>query len=168
MLSVNQVVVYTKEFGPIIEAPKNESSFRTIPFPVEIARELKPYRLKQKEHRLNMGLKYINKDLVFCNEDGTPLDPRRVGKQVKSIISKAGLPTVLSLHCLRHTHATQLLRLGVHPKVVQYRLGHSTFQQKMDTYSHVIPQMQDIIVEQLSDLLSMKTATENSNDNLIK
>lgn len=165
MISVNQVVIYTQEYGAIIETPKNESSFRTIPFPIEIAKELKPYRVRQSEQRLSKGLTYQNKDLVFCNDDGTPLDPRRVGKQVKNRIIKAGLPSVLSLHCLRHTHATELLKLGIHSKIVQYRLEHSSYQQTMDTYSHIVPQMQDNIADLLSGLLSSPPIETNSQDN---
>ncbi|MGB8679479.1 MAG: tyrosine-type recombinase/integrase [Pseudolabrys sp.] len=50
--------------------------------------------------------------------------------------AKAGLPKV-RFHDLRHSHATQLLASGVHPKIVQERLGHSTITVTMDLYSHV-------------------------------
>jgi integrase len=46
-------------------------------------------------------------------------------------------------HALRHTHATQLLRQGVHPKVVSERLGHATVGITLDVYSHVLPGMQE-------------------------
>jgi len=46
-------------------------------------------------------------------------------------------------HDLRHTHATQLLQAGVHPKVVQERLGHASIGITLDTYSHVMPGMQE-------------------------
>jgi integrase len=46
-------------------------------------------------------------------------------------------------HDLRHTHATLLLRQGVHPKIVSERLGHSTVGITLDTYSHVLPGMQE-------------------------
>jgi integrase len=48
----------------------------------------------------------------------------------------------IRLHDLRHTHATLALLAGVHPKVVQERLGHSSISVTMDTYSHAIPAMQ--------------------------
>jgi integrase len=49
----------------------------------------------------------------------------------------------IRLHDLRHTHATLALQAGVHPKVVQERLGHSTIAITLDIYSHVIPAMQE-------------------------
>jgi hypothetical protein len=45
-------------------------------------------------------------------------------------------------HDLRHLHASELLRHGVHPKVVQERLGHASITMTLDTYSHLIPSMQ--------------------------
>lgn len=55
----------------------------------------------------------------------------------------------LGLHDLRHTHATILLRRGVHPKIVQERLGHATIAVTLDTYSHVLPDMQQAAVSAL-------------------
>ena len=57
------------------------------------------------------------------------------------LCKKSGVP-VITIHGLRHTHATLLLELGEHPKVVQERLGHSTITTTMNIYSHVTPTMQ--------------------------
>ena len=51
------------------------------------------------------------------------------------------------LHDLRHTHATMLLRAGVHPKVVSERLGHASIAITLDVYSHVLPGMQEAAAE---------------------
>jgi len=59
----------------------------------------------------------------------------------KPLLEKAGLPEI-RFHDLRHTAATLLLTLGVHPKVVQERLGHSQISVTLDTYSHVLPSLQ--------------------------
>ena len=53
------------------------------------------------------------------------------------------------LHDLRHTHATMLLRQGVHPKVVQERLGHANVGITLDIYSHVAPHMQSDAAEKI-------------------
>ena len=50
---------------------------------------------------------------------------------------------LIRFHDLRHTHATQLLKQGVHPKIVSERLGHSSIAITLDTYSHVLPGMQE-------------------------
>ncbi|UTW70985.1 tyrosine-type recombinase/integrase [Anaerobacillus sp. HL2] len=55
---------------------------------------------------------------------------------------KAELPNS-RFHDLRHTHATILLQKNVHPKVVSERLGHSKISITLDTYSHVLPSLQD-------------------------
>nr|WP_026329434.1 site-specific integrase [Propionispira raffinosivorans] len=154
-LSVNTTVICTKAFGSMINKPKNTSSYRTIPISKEILHDLQKYRVVVKSEQLS-SLNYENNDLVFARKDGKPHDPRRLSKDFKKFIISAGLPEKFHLHDLRHTHATQLLQLGVHPKVVQYRLGHSTFQQTMDTYSHVFPQMQDGIADMMSAMLPNK------------
>ena len=63
-------------------------------------------------------------------------------RDFKSLLKKAGL-TRFTFHSLRHTCATLLLSKNVNPKIVQEMLGHATISQTMDTYSHVLPGMQD-------------------------
>lgn len=79
-------------------------------------------------------------DLVFCRPDGTGRDPDVVSHQFTNLVSLARLPKI-RLHDLRHTHATLALQAGVHPKVVQERLGHASVKVTLDTYSHVMPPM---------------------------
>jgi integrase len=57
------------------------------------------------------------------------------------LVKRSGLPR-LTVHGLRHSHATLALQAGVHPKVVQERLGHSSVAFTLDRYSHAIPAMQ--------------------------
>ena len=59
----------------------------------------------------------------------------------------------IRFHDLRHAHATQLLMAGVHPKIVSERLGHSTISITMDTYSHVLPGLQEEAVVKLEQWL---------------
>ena len=61
---------------------------------------------------------------------------------------------MIRFHDLRHTHATLLLAAGVHPKVVQERLGHSQISLTLDTYSHVIPSLQDEAAEQFDKIVA--------------
>ena len=65
----------------------------------------------------------------------------------------AGLPDV-RFHDLRHTAATLMLQNGIHPKVVQERLGHSDISMTLNTYSHVMPGMQEEAAGKLDELLS--------------
>ena len=128
---------------------KNDASYRTIPVDMPCIAELLRYKADQKEHRRVVGFMQHGKDLVFGIE-GQPANPRWVSKHFKDLCLAAALPDESHLHALRHTHATQLMPAGVHPKKVQYRLGHATYQMTMDIYSHVTPDMQDGIAELLS------------------
>lgn len=60
----------------------------------------------------------------------------------------------IRLHDLRHTWATMALTAGVHPKVVQERLGHSNIKITMDTYSHVLPGLQKSAAELVAGLVT--------------
>jgi Phage integrase family len=80
--------------------------------------------------------------LVCCREDGEPKQPRSVTHEFAHLLASIkDLPRV-RFHDLRHSHATQLLASGVHPKIAQERLGHSTITTTMDLYSHVTDTMQ--------------------------
>jgi len=68
------------------------------------------------------------------------------------LVAVAGLPR-LRLHDLRHTAATLMLRAGVHPKVVSERLGHATVGLTLDTYSHVLPDLQRDAAEVMDSVL---------------
>jgi integrase len=114
--------------------------------------------LKQwRSGRAALSLEFARPDAyVFGALDGSPRSPmslssmfsRRVAKARQALGSDA-LP-VLSLHGLRHTHATVLLEAGENPKVVQERLGHTTITTTMDTYSHVTPTMQRSAVDRFT------------------
>ena len=81
------------------------------------------------------GRSISDSDFVFTKPEGGPLDQATVSKAFSRIVEKAGLPT-MSLHDLRHSHATMLLQAGTHPKIVSERLGHSSVRVTPDTYSH--------------------------------
>jgi site-specific recombinase XerD len=69
---------------------------------------------------------------------GTPLNPSKVVDRFKTLLKRAGLLDI-RFHDLRHSSATILLSIGVHPKVVQELLGHNQISMTMDIYSHVLP-----------------------------
>ncbi len=62
----------------------------------------------------------------------------------------------MRLHDARHTHASLLLKQGVHPKIVQERLGHGSIQITLDTYSHVAPGLQQAVANKIDDILKPK------------
>jgi integrase len=90
---------------------------------------------------------------VFCQEDGSPLNPHRFTEAFDRHVKAAKLPRI-RLHDLRHTWATLALQQGIHPKVVSEVLGHSTIAITLDTYSHAIPTMQETAVELVAALVN--------------
>ena len=103
-----------------------------------------------------LGKTLIEKDFVFAHPDGTAWDPSTITHAFKNIIRKAGLPRV-RLHDLRHTHATLMLKAGVHPKIVSERLGHTNIGITLDTYSHVVPGLQQAAAKCFDDMLEPTT-----------
>lgn len=75
-----------------------------------------------------------------------------MARNYRKMVEKSGLPYI-RFHDLMHTHATLLLQQGVHPKVVSERLGHSTIGITMDTYTHVLPNMQKEAAHQFEQLI---------------
>ncbi len=135
------------------QEPKTSKSRRQIPLPEEIIKELTMYKAWQDEQKNILGDKWDNDDLVFANAFGRVVETSNFSsKTFKEILRQAGIPDSVKFHDLRHTHATLLLLRGVNAKVVQERLGHSTISMTLDTYSHVLPDMQDTAVKALEGL----------------
>ena len=91
-------------------------------------------------------------DLVFPNQVGRPINPSNfLPRDFYPLLERAGLPR-MRFHDLRHSAATLLLELGIHPKVVSEMLGHSQIGITLDLYSHVTATMQQQAVAALDDL----------------
>jgi integrase len=140
--------------------PKTKQSRRTIPLPVSTIQELRTHRRRQLEAKLKLGTAWNDFDLVFASEIGTPLNPPNVTRAFKKALKDAGIRTSVRLYDLRHTTATLLLQANVNAKVVSERLGHSTIVLTLDTYSHVLPNMQEAATEHLEGLIFRKTGTK--------
>ena len=138
-LSVVQSLEQTKA-GLRFKTPKTKRSRRTIALSPSLVEELQAHRVKQAAARLALGMGKAQ--LVFTTIDGDPIQPDSVTKMFARLVERAKVRPI-SLHALRHTHATDLLRAGVHPKIVSERLlGHASIAITMDTYSHAIPGLQ--------------------------
>jgi integrase len=141
--------------------PKTPRSSRRIPLPVSVLRELINHKRHQGEERLKAGAEYKNLDLVFATGTGQPLIRLNVvQKHFKPILERAKLPATLRLYDLRHSCATLLLAANENPKVVSERLGHASITLTMDTYSHVLPDMQQGASDKLERMLFAKTGTQ--------
>src|SRR5262249_32461014 len=134
--------------------PKTSRSRRSIPIPSSTLRSLLAHKRKQAEERLQAASKYENYDLVFATSHGTPLMLRNLlRRHFKPILKAAGLPDSIRMYDLRHSCATLLLSANENPKVVSERLGHASIVLTLDTYSHVLPSMQQAASEKLERIL---------------
>jgi len=126
------------------------SRSRAITLPTFAVEELRRLKREQTEELLALGVRQTGETLTCCRADGEPLQPRSVTHLFILLRGRVkNLPRV-RFHDLRHSHATQLLADGVHPKVAQERLGHSTITTTMDLYSHVTDNMQADAAERLN------------------
>ena len=117
-----------------IGEPKTRRARRQVDLPAIAVMAL-------QHHREGMLIEGRPVGLVFCNNQGGPLRKSNlVRRSFLPLLKRAGLP-VIRFHDLRHTAATLLLVQGVHPKIVQERLGHSQISLTLDTYSHILPGM---------------------------
>ena len=96
-------------------------------------------------------------DLVFVKADGTSMHPDVFSQLFDRTVAKVEIPAI-SLHDLRHTHATLLLKAGVHVKVVSERLGHANAAFTMNVYQHVLPGMQAEAAETFAFLIDQRRA----------
>ncbi|MEQ9247468.1 MAG: site-specific integrase [Nitratireductor sp.] len=128
--------------------PKTERSSRNVALPSFTVEALRQHRIEQATIRLAVGPGYNDNNLVCARETGELIPPNTLSTNFASTIRRTGFPHV-RFHDLRHTHASQLLKQGVHPKVVSERLGHSNIGITLDTYSHVMPGLQESAMEGL-------------------
>lgn len=132
--------------------PKSQRSRRSIAIDPATVAVLRRHRAGQLEERLRWGSLHRDADLVFAREDGSPVNPEYVGRTLRRYARLAGVPTIRP-HDLRHTWATHALSAGVHPKVVADRLGHSKIAVTLDTYSHVLPAVEEEAANRVAGLL---------------
>lgn len=144
IISVKRTAVWAGKSLYLKDSPKTESSIRTIQLPKEVIKELKKWQLACPNNSQN---------LVFPSPATNGiLYPNSLDKAFIRTVKWAGVPYI-SFHGLRHTFATTLLANNINPKIVQEMLGHATIKTTMDTYSHVLPNMQRSAAEQLGAVL---------------
>jgi integrase len=136
-ISVRRSLQQLKGKGLVISEPKSEKSKRLISVPAFVLEKLKPYK---------------STGLMFKTINKTPFSPRNLVREFKKHAKNAGLPEI-RFHDLRHTAATLMLSAGIHPKVVQEMLGHSQISLTLDTYSHVLPTLQNEAAEKMDELM---------------
>jgi integrase len=138
-LSVRRSLERTKA-GLRLKAPKSNRS-RVVGLPGIAVETLRAHRVDQAEERLRCGAGWADNGLVFPSLAGTAWDPSNFSSDLRRLAKRAGLGSI-GPHTLRHTAATEMLRHGLHPKVVSERLGHASTRVTLDVYSHVVPTLE--------------------------
>jgi len=136
---VRHQVQWVQGVGFIYSDVKTEKSRRLIPLPKKAVDVL-------KEHMVG-----IDSELVFTSSTGNPVYHNNLFRHFKETLKELEFPNV-TFHSLRHLHATLLLIEGIHPKVVQERLGHSQISTTLDTYSHTIPSLGREAADRFNDI----------------
>jgi integrase len=144
----------TANGGPVFSAPKTKGSRRTVRLSQMALEALTSHLDYQLGEIDRAGGLWRENGLIFASESGEPLSRQPVtARRFKPMLKRAGLPEI-RFHDLRHTCATLLLSKNVNPKVVSEMLGHASIAITLDTYSHVLPTMQESAAKAMEDALS--------------
>jgi integrase len=132
------VVASTEQLdaGPVREKEAKSGKARTVALP-SLAVEGR-WRAAQAEELLKLGIRTDDGWHIVTQADGSTIQPRSLTHAMSKFLKDRGI----TLHGLRHSHASHMLAENVHPKVVQERLGHGSIAITMDIYSHLMPNMQ--------------------------
>jgi integrase len=153
-VQVRRTIARIPREGFKVAEPKTPKSRRSIHLTDLALESLERHRACQCEGQLSAGTLWDEQGWIFCNAVGNPIEVTNLLKRsFRPLLARAGVPTI-TFHCLRHSTASLLLSLGIHPKIVQELLGHSQIALTLDTYSHVLPSMQEEALNRLGALLT--------------
>jgi len=155
--------------GSLVEKPpKTESGNRIINAPPSLMEILKKAKDDYDKAKLEKGENFKDDGYVVHQKDGKPHNPDRFSHKFKQFLAKNGFKEI-RLHDMRHTNASLMLLLGLNPKVAQQRLGHSSFNITMDTYSHILAEVEEEATSKLEASLfqtnAVNTDTVNTDEN---
>ena len=143
----------------IYRAPKTVKGRRMIALSPSAAFALREHKEKQELECAMLGTSLKDDDLVFSQVDGKPLLPNTVTHAWIKIVRRTGLEGV-RLHDARHSHASLMLKQGTHPKIVSERLGHANIGITLDTYSHILPGLQEAAADRFDKMVTPRREKE--------
>lgn len=143
-IKVEEQLVTTNDYADMYDDPKTYHSVRTIVVDKTVLNELGEFKVYQQEYAEILGDKFLNEhDLIFTNTFGKPVCYSNFRKRYFiKMLGAAGISPKYTIHCMRHTHATLLLKAGVNMSVVSKRLGHSSTTVTLNIYTHVLADME--------------------------
>ena len=148
--------------------PKSASSRRLIALSPDNVMVLRQQREYQQKTRQSLNLPELTADdLVFSHYDGSPYLPNSISHAWTKLVRRCGLIGI-RLHDARHTMATLMFAQGVHPKIVQERLGHSSISLTLDTYTAKIPGLQQAAAKGLDSILHKESKLDKELKEIIQ
>lgn len=167
-LSVTRALHQLKDRTIVVREPKTAKSRRLIALSPSTCTLLREHKTKQEAQRTALELLEItDSDYVFSQWNGKPLLPATISHAWMKLARRTGLKGI-RLHDSRHTHASLMLKQGVHPKIVQERLGHSSIQVTLDIYSHVSPGLQQAAANGFDCIIPKETKLDKELDEIIE
>lgn len=152
-ITINRSVTFTKagvEFGKT----KSKNSHRTLLLPAGAYLRLEEEKKRQEEREMFFGKAYNVHELICCRADGSPLTSNVLQHHFSAALHQCEMPHI-RFHDLRHTNATLMLQNSVPAKIVSAMLGHSSIGITLDTYSHVMTEMQGEAVGVMDAVLGL-------------
>jgi len=159
-LQIQRQVYFLPQKGNVFAELKTKASQRTIVLGKTTLELLKTHWKEQQTLKEEMKETWHDFDLIFPSQTGNPNDKGNLSRRFKKLLETAGLPSI-RFHDLRHTAATLMLLQGINPKIVQERLGHSDISMTLNTYSHVLPSMQQDAADKIDELINMTEVDSN-------
>jgi integrase len=148
----------------VVRRLKRRTSRRQVLLVAPAVEALKLHQERQEEERRRAGSIWHDEGLMFPNSIGRPINPSNfLRRDFYPLLEKAGLPQ-MRFHDLRHSAATLLLGMGVHPKIVSELLGHTQIGITLDLYSHVTATMQRDAVQAFEELLGSSQGSSRGSE----
>ena len=136
----------------VLVEPKTSLSRRKVPVPAATLAALRSRRTQQERERCALEGEWVESGLVFTTYSGKAVDPRNLNRSWYVVRERAGLGLV-RVHDLRHSCASFLLAAGASPRTVMKTLGHSQIGLTMNTYTHVLPDIERTAVDAAADTI---------------
>lgn len=152
-LKIERQLAREKNLKSQFVSPKTRAGKRTIVLGKSTIELLRAHYERQLEERKAAGEKWHEQGLIFTNRYGGPMDSRNLLRDFKNLLSQSGLPE-MRFHDLRHTAASLMLNRNVNPLAVSKRLGHARTSITLDTYGHLMPNLQEEVAEVIDELIT--------------
>ena len=158
-LRIERSIVPSKGKSSEMTTPKTDTSIRSILISHDVVRVLQRHRDRIIERSEELGDIWVDTNAIFPSEVGTYLSPHNASRLFRYWVKKTKAPR-LSLHGLRHTHASLLIARGHSPKAVSERLGHASVKFTIDRYQHLYDRQRRATAIGIDDLIGAPSIVE--------